>query len=291
MGEVLLKYFGEMEKALSEIFLNKGTVLSEFLTQRVLQHEEPQRKGRRKGETIGFGRKKIWAVFLAAIGYSPIETYQFLLPLGMSYDSVKHWFIESEFKKLVLQFQDEITTEFLNQFVKLADTTDTTFLETPDVWKIFGRAESYGPELTRRILLAIVERVNESKSLLLLQAAYSVVSAFCQNLSEEQKQIARELELWIDINVLSRIYHKTKPPSTILHPDSEKSQRLSNILKKHIMDMATENRFLDLDEIERLVTDDSWVTDDLHFKGKVGLLINRQQIKSRRGRPRKREMA
>ena len=280
-------FFNEAEKMLAEIFSNQGNVLSEFLTQRVLQYEEPIRKGLPKGTMIGITKKKVWAIFLAAIGYSPKQIYQILIALGVSYGSIRDWFIEPKFNKLVSEFQSEIADRFINQFEKLAETTDTTFLEEPDVWKIFGRAENYGPELTSQILSAVVQCVNEFKSLLFLQTAHSVVSAFCRNLSEEQQLVGHELESWIAINLLSRIYHKTKPPSTVLHPDLEKSQRLSNMLKKYIMDTAIENRFFDLDDIERVVTDDSWVTDDLRFEGKVGLWVTPPPIKSRKGRPRK----
>jgi hypothetical protein len=241
----------------------RGEILSQIFQEKTLSYREPERKGIPRGQLIGFSPQKFIAAFLTATGRGPQEIFNLLKSFnGPSYGTIKNWSTQEEFQKRVNEYQKEIANRFVDRLVSLSKTTDTTFWEgeTQKVWAIFGRAEDYGRPLVGQIILRVVERINESKTILLLQTARVVLAAFFHNVarfSRTAKALDEQLDLFINIHLLARIYHKIMPPSTILHPSALERERLLNILKSHIIDLSVKSDLLHLktgDELEKYIS-------------------------------------
>lgn len=276
MKESLLsKVYTESEKTFSRIISQQGKILSEFFRNQVLTYEEPRAKRVPRGASKGFPRKKKWAVFLTTVGKSPKQISDVLDTMGVRHGTAKNWSVEPAFKKMVLQGQEEITECFVNKLVELSETTETVLLDgnKPAVEKIFGKAEYYGPELSQQIAQAIIERLNEDKSLALLHTAAEVLSIFYEGFESDpiEKQTEQDLEDYFSIHVLCRMLHVVKENPAVLHRSPEKAKWLSDMFARSISLWAIETN-LPMDLIDRLIDTDDWITDDLKFVGRVGLL-------------------
>jgi hypothetical protein len=263
----------------STFFDGKGEVLASVFQDLILPYKEPMKKGTPKGQRIGFGLVKFLAAFLRALGCGPQATFNYLRLLKPSYLTLKKWPTEESFHRQVKDFQDEIKAQFVKRLEELFKTRDTILLEgnKPAVERIFGKAEYYGSELSQQISEAVIERLNEDKSLPLLHTAIQVLSIFYDSFESDpiQKQTEQDLEDFLSIHILCRILHTIRKTPAILHHSPEKAKWLSDMFARFISLWAIGTN-LPMDLMDRLIDSDEWIADDLRFIEKLGLLKNKK---------------
>ena len=102
---------------------NQGTLrdngqglLWRFIMEKLNRYIAPGRKGTPRGEQVGYPRDKYFAALLIALmGVSMREMAEHK-DLRVSYDLLRKWATESEFKQLALKFREEFTERFIQHF-------------------------------------------------------------------------------------------------------------------------------------------------------------------------------
>lgn len=266
-----------LRPAFREIFSKKGQILREVFEERILPHQEPRRK-------VGFTLKKLIAAFLASLGWRPKEIFTVLSSFGASHGVVRLWFIESQFKRAVKEFQDEIATGFVRRLVEFSENVRGGIWDYPDklrVLKVFGRQEYYGEETVRRILGAIADQLNTSKSLPLLRSTQFVLDV-CLSSQGQDKALSEEIDRFIAIHVLLHIWHKVRPPATVLNQSPPKASWLSDVLMDHIQELVIKSAWIPLGKLDQVLKGVAEAGDDLRFTGRIEIARGGKIV--RRGR-------
>lgn len=89
----------------------QGTLLSRYINEQSAAYREPARRGTRRGETIGYSRKKYAAALLCLYGWEVKTTAEVA---GVSYGLLRKWRTEEEFRALI----DRHAEEFSNRVVR-----------------------------------------------------------------------------------------------------------------------------------------------------------------------------
>jgi len=93
---------------------NRDGVFWQFITEKLNSYTPPTRKGTPRGESVGYPSDKYLAALLHALmGASMKEIAE---EFAISYDLLRKWSTESEFKELGLKFREEFTERFIQQF-------------------------------------------------------------------------------------------------------------------------------------------------------------------------------
>jgi hypothetical protein len=87
------------------------SLLHQFIIEKYLSYEEPQRKGTPKGDPIGFSKKKYLASLLMLTNYKRKDIAKQYL--GISYGLLRKWGTEYQFKETILQH----CAEFIQSFI------------------------------------------------------------------------------------------------------------------------------------------------------------------------------
>jgi hypothetical protein len=151
---------------------NRTTIISQFFDERIANYRPPVRKGLKRGEKIGFPLPKERAVLYTMVGLPQKEISEIL---GMSFSLVRHWCCEPQFKHKVDEYSSEIEKRFLllvEKFERTYSPKIPTYLKD---LSDFGGILDYGPDLAKRIIKAILERVNKRMSFVSLETAYIVI--------------------------------------------------------------------------------------------------------------------
>jgi hypothetical protein len=274
-----------LNEAFTIFFSKRGKILFDAFQKNLASYHPPQRRGTPQGELIGFGLPKILAAILRALGCNPKVVFEYLGPFGGKYGVIKKWATEEGFQKLVEDFRNEVKANFLQEFLEISKTNDSVLLEgnKPGVERIFGKAEYYGPELSRQITEIIIERLNQEKSLPLLHTTAEVLSIFYDGFESDplQKQAGKDLEDYVSIHLLCRILHAIQKDPAILNRFPEKAKFLLDMFDRFISLWAIKTN-LPMNLLDRLIDSNEWIGDNLQFVERVDLLWSGQESRESR---------
>ncbi len=103
-----------------------GTLLGEYIEQRMSSYIEPERKGTTKGDPIGFSRKKYEATLYCTTNFK----LKYLAKiLGIPYGVLRKWKTEERFKEMVETHCRDLAILFCDYIDRLAKE-ECQFLET-----------------------------------------------------------------------------------------------------------------------------------------------------------------
>ena len=94
---------------------NGEGLLWRFIMEKLHSYTPPTRKGTPRGETVGYPRVKYLAVLLVALMGATLREIAEDEELNVSYELLRKWATESEFKELGLKFREEFTERFIQQ--------------------------------------------------------------------------------------------------------------------------------------------------------------------------------
>lgn len=158
-----------------EDFFNEGikkTFLIKFLNKKLKGYDEPERKGKRKGEVIGFSRKK-YAASLAMLTTDPPQQIAKVLEIPIG--SIRNWCMQDSFLDLQYKHAEEFIKclekytkeKFSKHFKSCTDYLDCVIdKRPPDLnWSEFIDYNGYGEilcDVARGYVRDIVKHMKEN---------------------------------------------------------------------------------------------------------------------------------
>jgi len=148
-----VKVAGKRMQAMAHVEGSSDSLLWAFVREKLANHREPIREGVPRGDLIGLSGVKYQAMLLTALmGVGPKELAK---EYNISYDVVRQWRTEPEFKGLVEKNKQEFTDRFVRQLQAKCDEA-RKHGEQPDKKELgLSDLHLYGPGLVEGIIRRI----------------------------------------------------------------------------------------------------------------------------------------
>ena len=220
----------------------------------------------KKGK-VGLSAKKLNATLLAATGATQKEISDLL---GIPYGTSRNWHTEENFRQLIEDHRREIVMRFMKKLREFPASADTFYLEKEyeGRWDAFGSYSDYGQDLFGMIFAAIIEELNQTRSLLLLDTADLLIA---QLLPDESPSLSN-LHHFLDIHILAYFFHAARKQNALKNLSSVERERLLSMFHSCIYSTGLSWK---LDETtQKLLDDDKW-TDQLKFNGRLEINLKK----------------
>ena len=173
------------------------TLLETFIESKARGYSEPSRKGRPRGEALGFSSKK----YLASLHLLTAEKQiSIAMEQGLSYGLLRKWKTEEPFKALVTKHRRDFAAAFINQVLEeyrlnrsahgLAHQDRPSGRASGQDDCAFRDCGDYSPDLLAEILRTVVDHAQRAEKERSFSEAFTVLSAFLNLISPRIKESA-----------------------------------------------------------------------------------------------------
>jgi DNA-binding CsgD family transcriptional regulator len=241
------------------------TIKEEYFEEKISKFSRPDGSPR-KGKG-GLSLKKLKATLLAATGATQKEIAELL---GIPYGTSRNWHTEKNFRQLIEDHRREIVMRFMKKWREFPASADTFYLEREyeGLWDAFGSYSDYGADLFGIIFAAIIEELNQTRSLLLLDTADLLIG---QLLPEESPPLSN-LRHFLNIHILAYFFHAARKQNTLKNLSSVERERLLSMFHSCIYSTGVSWRLYET--TQKLLDDDKW-TDQLRFNGRLEINLKK----------------
>lgn len=220
---------------------NSGTLLGNFVDEKVLRYVEPSREGTPRGETIGFSAVKYGASLYGLTNY---KQKQIAENLKISHGLLRKWHTEEPFKEAV----DKHCREFSEVFIKNMWEKYRTHDAKMDSYKALPLSEISSTDLPHMDWNDISDaRLYSDRASLYIAIALE---------AEPKKQIAKEdylLMVYNEIDVL-RYFQGDKKSKELVAQEAKLKRMLLKSLLDSCIEIAQKPNLSKKDKVELLTT-------------------------------------